>query len=274
MRRSTRVLAVTLALVCALSAFAAANQPPVARISAYRSSAGATAVVFDGSASTDADGQVVRHQWLFGDGTTGSGATVTHTYAQVSSFTVTLLVGDNGGMTSLATQVVNVASLPTQAAAPSGSGSASAPPAPSNAPIGNSIGMRAPEIELPGLLGGIVRLSTYLGKTVLLEFWQSTCPGCVASTPQLEALRAKYSGEGLVVFLVVLDRAPSAAISFLERGGYEDFALAWESDAARPTMLAYGVKVTPTTFLIDPTGVIRYLGHPMGLTEEFLIRWL
>jgi len=235
---------------------------------------GGTVVVFDGSASTDSDGQVVRHQWLFGDGTTGSGATVTHTYAQASSFSVTLLVGDNGGQTSLATQIVNVATLPTQTAAPSGLADTSSAPAPSNAPIGYSSGMRAPEIALPGLNGGMVTLSAYLGNTVIVEFWQSTCPGCQTSTPQLEVLRAKYADDGLVILLVVLDRAPASAIAFLERGGYTKFALAWESDGSKPTMLAYGVKVTPHTFLVDPTGVIRYSGHPLGLSEEFLIRWL
>ncbi len=41
-----------------------------------------------------------------------------------------------------------------------------------------------------------------------------------------------------------------------------------------PRWLAYGVSVTPTAFLVDRTGVIRYTGHPSGLSEEFLTRWL
>lgn len=275
MQGSTRVWAAGLALLVVLvaSLLASANQPPVARISAYRAGS-TTAVTFDGSASTDADGKVVRFQWLFGDGTTGSGSPVTHSYPQQTSYTVTLVVGDNANATTLTTQVINIASLPSQAAsAETQAAPATTPPA-STAQVGNRTGQRAPEIALPTLDGGMAYLSSYLGKTVLVEFWQSTCPGCQASTPQLEAYRAKYAEDGLVVMLVVLDRNPSAAMTWLRDHGFTQFVLAWESSSAKPTMNTYGVAVTPHAFLIDPTGVIRYAGHPVSLTEDFLIRWL
>ncbi len=265
------VVLVVLAAVLAASLATAANEAPVARIVAHRASAtSGYAVVYDGSASSDADGQVVRYQWLFGDGTTGSGSPVTHTYAQASSFTVTLLVGDNGGATTLVTQVVDVASLSTQATATTDRPTTAA----AQVPIGNDIGLRAPEIALPSMSGGMVYLSAYLGQPVLVEFWLSTCPGCRASTPGLEEYRSRYAARGLVVLLVVLDRSPSAAVAYLEQYGFHNFVLAWESDASKPTMVAYGVAVTPTAFLVDRTGVIRYAGHPSGLSEDFLARWL
>ncbi len=273
MSRRTRTLVVGLVLACLLSIAAAANQPPVARISAYRATAGGSSVVFDGSASTDTDGQVVRYQWLFGDGTTGSGSPVTHSYPQPSAFTVTLLVGDNGGASTLVTQVVDVASLPTQGAA---AAATTTPPAPAAAdvPIGNTVGLRAPEIALPSMTGSMVYLSTYLGRPVLVEFWLSTCPGCIASTAALEHYRSLYADKGLVVMLVVLDRSPGAATTFLNQYGYRNFVLAWESSASRPTMAAYGVVVTPTSFLIDRAGVIRYAGGPSGLSDTLIQSWL
>ena len=39
------------------------------------------ALNFDGSGSSDPDGTIVAYDWDFGDGTTGTGATPTHTYA-------------------------------------------------------------------------------------------------------------------------------------------------------------------------------------------------
>jgi peroxiredoxin len=273
----TRVLGVGLivALVGCLSIAAVGNQAPVARISAYRAgSTAGMAVTFNGATSTDPDGKIIRYQWLFGDGTTGSGATITHSYAQMGAFTVTLLVGDDGGATSLTTRIVDVASLPTQAGKPLDVTTTVGTPATSPALTGNKIGQRAPEIALPTLSGGMVHLSSYLGKTVLVEFWLSTCPGCQASMPQLEVYRSKYAEQGLVVMLVVLDRSASAATGVLQEYGYTGFVLAWESSASRPTMTAYGVSVTPTVFLVDPTGIIRYTGHPMGLSEESLSRWL
>ena len=276
-RRGIPVVLAVLALVVAMSIGAAANQAPVARIGAYRAEAPGLAVAYDASASSDPDGQVVRFQWLFGDGTTGSGSTVTHTNAQASLFTVTLLVGDNGGATALLTQSSDVASLPSQSTT---STSMPAPPSATPAtsaaqvPVGDGIGQRAPEIALPSLDGGRVYLSAYLGKPVLVEFWLSTCPGCRASMPQLEEYRATHAGQGLVVLLVVLDRTGSAALAFLEQYGYTDFVLAWESDSTRPTMVSYGVSATPHAFLVDRTGVIRYSGYPSGLSSEFLTRWI
>lgn len=54
-------------------------------------------VEFDGSGSLDPDGRLVQWLWTFGDGTTGSGPTVTHTYTRAGKFTVRLTVSDNLG---------------------------------------------------------------------------------------------------------------------------------------------------------------------------------
>ncbi len=63
------------------------------------------------STSYDLDGQIVNYAWNFGDGATLSGAsTVTHTYAVAGSYTVTLTVTDNDGLTSSTNKIVTVRS--------------------------------------------------------------------------------------------------------------------------------------------------------------------
>ena len=78
-----------------------------------------TALSFDGSASSDPNsgGSISSYAWNFGDGTTGSGATPTHTYTHFGSYTATLTVTDNYGQTSsAATHTVVVSDeLPTPA---------------------------------------------------------------------------------------------------------------------------------------------------------------
>ncbi|HEY8790490.1 MAG TPA: PKD domain-containing protein [Actinopolymorphaceae bacterium] len=66
-------------------------------------------VVFDGSGSTDSDGNVVSYSWDFGDSTAlGTGAKPSHTYANSGTFVVTLTVTDNGGLTDTVTHSVTV----------------------------------------------------------------------------------------------------------------------------------------------------------------------
>ena len=74
------------------TALAVDNAPPVPAMTA--SVDGATAR-FDGTGSTDADGPLSGFRWDFGDGTTGQGATASHTYAAPGTYTATLYVADN-----------------------------------------------------------------------------------------------------------------------------------------------------------------------------------
>ncbi len=78
-------------------ALAYANQSPVA---AFTSST-TTALIINVNAysSYDPDGMIVSYSWNFGDETTGSGVTTSHTYATAGTYTVTLTVEDNLGAT-------------------------------------------------------------------------------------------------------------------------------------------------------------------------------
>ncbi|QYJ04216.1 PKD domain-containing protein [Nocardioides panacisoli] len=79
----------------------APNQAPVASFSV--SCLGLTCS-FDGSGSSDADGSVASYAWDFGDGESGSGASVSHTYADAGPRTVELTVTDDDGAVGSATE--------------------------------------------------------------------------------------------------------------------------------------------------------------------------
>ncbi len=79
------------------------NQPPSAVISA--SCAGSTCS-FDGTGSADPDGTIAGYAWTFGDGSTGTGPTVSHSYASGGTFTVGLTVTDNQGARGSSTATV------------------------------------------------------------------------------------------------------------------------------------------------------------------------
>lgn len=82
---------------------------PVADFTFFpRSGAPPLLVTFDASSSYDADGSIVSYRWNFGDGATGAGQIVTHTYNRSGLFSITLTVTDNEGKTDSATRSLSL----------------------------------------------------------------------------------------------------------------------------------------------------------------------
>ncbi len=55
-------------------------------------------VIFDASLSSDADGEIVRYIWDFGDGETAEGVIIEHKYEQEGAYIVKLTVVDNDAL--------------------------------------------------------------------------------------------------------------------------------------------------------------------------------
>ncbi len=94
------------------------NAEPVARATATQTS-GSLTVAFDGGASSDPDGSIASYSWNFGNGKTGSGARVSHTYTAAGTYAATLTVKDNEGATNQipVPVTVSVANKPPAASA-------------------------------------------------------------------------------------------------------------------------------------------------------------
>ena len=67
-------------------------------------------VNFDASASQDPDGSITSYAWDFGDGETGEGVQLEHTYEEADTYTVTLTLEDDSGNSASASKTVTVAS--------------------------------------------------------------------------------------------------------------------------------------------------------------------
>ncbi|WP_165970562.1 PKD domain-containing protein [Actinomadura sp. 6K520] len=94
-------------IVLARGAGGAGNQEPTA---AFASDCDALECGFDGTASTDPDGDVESYAWEFGDGQAGTGATPQHTYDEPGTYPVRLTVTDDRGGEATTTEQVVVAS--------------------------------------------------------------------------------------------------------------------------------------------------------------------
>jgi PKD repeat protein len=74
----------------------AANDPPVAVVGGpYSGEAGTTSIEFDGSGSSDPNGDELSYAWDFGDGGTATGVMPTYIYPSAGNFEVRLIVSDS-----------------------------------------------------------------------------------------------------------------------------------------------------------------------------------
>ena len=117
------------------------------------------------------------------------------------------------------------------------------------------IGAVAPDFEWTGLDGQTLRLSSYRGKVVVVNFWATWCPPCREELPALQRVAASESD--VVVLEVDLMEPGDKARSFLDSLGLDRLEPVLDTDGA--TTRRFGVLSLPSTFFVDKDGVIRHL---------------
>ena len=116
----------------------------------------------------------------------------------------------------------------------------------------NLVGQDAPDFTLPNLAGGETTLSDYTGQVVVLDFWATWCPPCVAALPHLAELAARKGGP--VVLAVNVGETPDQVGAFLET---HDLNLNVPLDADASAAEKYFVTGIPQTVVVGPDGVVR-----------------
>lgn len=109
----------------------------------------------------------------------------------------------------------------------------------------------APDFELRDLRGRDVRLSSYRGKVVVLNFWATWCAPCRVEAPSLQRLYAARGGEDLEMLAVSLDNKRDLVERFVSQYQLR-FPVLLDPD--RTAARAYAVNSLPVTLLIDREG--------------------
>ncbi len=117
-------------------------------------------------------------------------------------------------------------------------------------------GAPAPDFTLAKVGGGTVHLADLRGRAVIVDFWDTWCPPCRKALPHLQELDDEY-GDRLAVVGVAFGRDGKDAVAkFLADHNLTFSCALMDPDYA--TAKAYGgLQSIPTTFLIDPDGVVR-----------------
>lgn len=122
------------------------------------------------------------------------------------------------------------------------------------------IGQVAPETRGDRLLyDQTLDLAELRGKTVLLDFWASWCGPCKQSLPMLDQMRSDLVAGGypglFEIVAVNLDENPEAARRFLKRYPVSYPVI---SDPEANLATVYKIPTMPTSFIINPQGVVTW----------------
>lgn len=130
----------------------------------------------------------------------------------------------------------------------------------------------APDFELKTLGGKTVRLSDYVGKKVILNFWATWCPPCKEEVPHMQKIYEEYKDQGVEILAVNVtnqDNGREAVAQFAKNYGLTFEILLDEEGFASQN---YQVVTLPTSYMINAEGhLIETIEGPMN---EALMREL
>ena len=121
----------------------------------------------------------------------------------------------------------------------------------------------APDFTLMSLEGRSIQLRELRGKVVLLNFWATWCAPCQHEMPSMEQLYQTFKQTEFVLLAVSMDRQGAE----VARPFAEHLKLSFPIllDPASEVSRQYGVRGLPSTYLIDPDGLL--IGAVIGARD-------
>jgi len=113
-----------------------------------------------------------------------------------------------------------------------------------------------------------LKLDSYHGKVLYLDFWASWCKPCVKSFPWMNSLLRRFPADRFIVVTVNLDAEPEAMHKFLAKVR-ADFDI--YHDPSGNIAEQFQIEGMPTSYLIDAEGKIvkKHIGFYSKKIDEY-----
>lgn len=133
------------------------------------------------------------------------------------------------------------------------------------------------EMAFKAMDGHQVNMADMRGKVVLINFWSTTCPACIAAMPRLKALYDKYRNLGFEIIGIADDGdgAKDQVLKILKKANANwPQRLDKGSEASVHFHALYGIKVLPTFWILDPKGRVVEQEVKMPQLESTIAQYL
>jgi cytochrome c biogenesis protein CcmG, thiol:disulfide interchange protein DsbE len=132
-------------------------------------------------------------------------------------------------------------------------------------------GDTAPNFSVVTEHGRTVTRSDFGGKLLVLNFWASWCPPCIAELPSLNQFAQQYASQGVVVLGISNDKNENLYKKFLAQ---RHVAFDTARDPSADISTSYGTFLIPETYIIDKNGKVleKVISDQDWMDPQFLAR--
>lgn len=140
-------------------------------------------------------------------------------------------------------------------------------------------GQAAPDFVLQGIGSGEWKLSAHRGTVVMIDFWATWCAPCLATLPEIDALRRKFRTDEAEIVSVSIDPFTGGSIDqvreFLTDKRFAMPILAGDLKQIGSYVISsaggQSIVLIPNTYIIDRSGIIRLhiTGGGQGVGNDF-----
>jgi peroxiredoxin len=126
----------------------------------------------------------------------------------------------------------------------------------------------APDFTLSNAKGERLRLASYKGKVVLLNFWATWCGPCKVEIPWFIEFQKTYQAQGFTVLGVSMDEDGWSVVNPYVASQKVNYPIVLGNEQVN--MLYGGIEALPTTLLIGRDGRVAYLHAGLITRSEYL----